>query len=379
MTDALRPGENVLAVKVTGGKEFAGLSGAVWIEPERILSPALELAGAWQVLGMDGTVKATAAAPLNVTARSVAQTVTVPASWQGRDVYLHLETPDQNLSAIVVNGHPFTYTSFTHHFGTRTDLNVSLYLRAGQPNRIELWPYGTLPQGDGSVKGDGDGIRLTSARLGCEQGRTNALFGAMIRPDDMVEPDAPAPFPAMTVATASTANLAANPGFEDWPTPDAPKGWEVSDTPLDPKGPKQGVVSRDPSAHGGTAAVRIANGLATDVTQVSQMIPVEPNAIYHVRGWYKGADIQSTDGNGVLIWTSPGPAQDFWGHARYTAQGPPTRTGTFDWQPFDFTIDTGPDHTQLNLVLQLRRASGTVWFDDVEVVKTGAVTPVESY
>ena len=379
VTDALRPGENVLAVRVIGGKEMAGLSGTVWLEPERLLSPVADLTDPWQVIGMDGAVKATNAAPLSVTARNVAQTVTVPAEWQGRDVYLHLETPDQNLSAIVVNGHPFTYTGFTHHFGTRTDLNVSLYLRAGQPNRIELWPFGTLPQGDGSVRGDGDGIRLSSARLGCEQGRANALFGSMIHPDDPVEPDAPTPFLALAAATASTVNLVADPGFEDWPTPDVPKGWEASDTPMDPKGPKQGVVTRDPAAHGGTSAVRITNGLATDITQVSQLVPVEPNSLYHVRGWYKGANIQSSDGNGVLIWTSPGPTQDFYGHASYTAQAPPTRVGTFGWQPFDLKINTGPNDGLLSLTPQLRRASGTVWFDDLEVVKTGTITPVESY
>ncbi|MDQ2799036.1 MAG: hypothetical protein M3Y13_05265, partial [Armatimonadota bacterium] len=246
ITDSLRPGINSLAVKVTGGKEFAGLSGPVWLEPERILAPSLSLNSGWQAIGGDGVPKSMASVPIHLTARNLAQRIMVPASWQGRDVYLHLETPDQWLGAIAVNGHPIVYTSFQHPFGTRTDINVSLYLRAGQPNTIELWPFSTLPHGDGIVDPKEDGIRLSAATLGCEQGKTNSLFGSMIGADDPVEPDAPLAIAAQAPeAAAPGPNITVNADFEAWTPTGLPDHWEFSNLTQDPKAPRQGTATKD--------------------------------------------------------------------------------------------------------------------------------------
>jgi hypothetical protein len=58
---------------------------------------------------------------------------------------------------------------------------------------------------------------------------------------------------------------------------------------------------------------------------------------------------------------------------------PTAHDGTFDWTKAQMTVDTNDTAGTMALTLQLRRASGKVWFDDVEVKKLGPVTAVKSF
>jgi len=199
------------------------------------------------------------------------------------------------------------------------------------------------------------------------------------------------------------ANLLANGGFEEWQpaatggdprnTPQLPDGlpanWSVLQEAYeradDPQFGVQGTVARDTTVkHSGAGALRLVNGLRTDITEVSQgPFAVQPNSVYRVRCWVRGEGIaaNSQDGCGVIVWgnTGPGAPGSSWARQTPLAKTPTTRTGTFDWQQFEFQVDTAPDTGWLRVALQLRRAGGTAWYDDVEVTRLGSVHPVESY
>lgn len=168
VTDQLRPGENVLAVKVTGGKEFSGLAGAIWLEAEPALSPAQDLAGPWQMMGADYRSQETVALPGKIKGRCLVRTVDVPASWAGRTVYLHLEMPSQWLGSVVINGQPINYNSYLHPYGLRTDINLAPYVRAGAGNKLELWPYATIPGPGTEGRAPTADMEITAVRIGCE-------------------------------------------------------------------------------------------------------------------------------------------------------------------------------------------------------------------
>jgi len=145
VTRLLRPGRNVLALKVTGGQKFSGLSGPVWLQAEQILAPAMDLAGNWEAVKADFLTREAAVLPGTVKAKYLARTVAVPASWTGKTVYLHLETSQQWLGSVVVNGQLINFNGSLHPYPLRTEINITSYLKPGMDNRVELWPYKTIP------------------------------------------------------------------------------------------------------------------------------------------------------------------------------------------------------------------------------------------
>ena len=72
--------------------------------------------------------------------RQLRREVEIPAAWVGKPVYLHLETPWQWISCVIVNGRPQVYDQSTHPYGARFDVRVDQYLHAGK-NTLELWPF----------------------------------------------------------------------------------------------------------------------------------------------------------------------------------------------------------------------------------------------
>jgi hypothetical protein len=53
--------------------------------------------------------------------------------------------------------------------------------------------------------------------------------------------------------------------------------------------------------------------------------------------------------------------------------------GTFDWQQRQFVFITDDHARWMGFSLQLRWATGTVWYDDVEMQDRGEVVQVETY
>lgn len=197
------------------------------------------------------------------------------------------------------------------------------------------------------------------------------------------------------------ANLLPNPGFEDWrpapakptnpsavyPTygPDgAPVSWncsaEITPGVNDPNIKGSASVNRDQSiAHSGKSSMLLANASPTDIASAQCQTAVEPSTRYRLKCWVKGDGITSPRGDGILIWTRYGAKADFWQKNTWSANAPTPHNGTFDWKPYEFTVDTDAKAQVMHVTVQLRNAAGKAWFDDIELTKVGPVVAVESY
>ena len=202
--------------------------------------------------------------------------------------------------------------------------------------------------------------------------------------------------PALLADGVAGANVLQNPGFEDWSVasglgdPPAltnaglvPTNWVASpedQAPKDNPGTFTGGIYKDASVkHGGNASLRLESGRSVDIIGVTQEASVDPNSKYEIDAWYKGDGIAANGDTGVFVWAVYGPVADYWSHMTFNSNKPPVHDGTFDWTPFQMTFDTNDTAGKVRLTLQLRLASGKVWFDDVVLKKLGTVTPVKSY
>jgi hypothetical protein len=183
-------------------------------------------------------------------------------------------------------------------------------------------------------------------------------------------------------------NLIPNPGFERWvnwdkpPDPAQPRpivlegrapegdSYEVEayEMKLNPSFLTTVTMGRDGDIkHGGDYSMKIINATATDIGGVvSPQIAVNPNTTYKATFWYRGQDIvpNAGDGAGVMFWINEGAASDFNNKLKIIAHPPNQTSGTFDWQSFDVTFTTAATTGKVTIIAQLRRATGTAWFDD---------------
>ena len=184
-----------------------------------------------------------------------------------------------------------------------------------------------------------------------------------------------------------------NGGFEDWgadyiPLPGevevklgsdgAPLSWGVG---AKSGGGSVSVMKDTEIKHGGLASARVEVAEIGGEASLTQQFSVEPDTTYLVRIWVRGKDIVSATGKagaGILIWAISGPAHAFVQNQKFMRKQPEKYIGTFDWQLFEFPVKTSPGADRLRISLKLLGASGTAWFDDVEVVKSETVTPVQS-
>ncbi|WP_165224206.1 hypothetical protein [Aquisphaera insulae] len=174
VTDQIVPGENVLAVRVRPGKEFAGLSGGIWIQAEERLDPVTDLSRGWQIHEAPGRPPRRFDLPGTAKGEHLAREVEIPASWAGRSVLIHVETGTQWLGSIVVNGRPINYNGFQHPFGLRAEVNVTAAIRPGATNRIELWPFRTIPAKGPDARFEPAEIEVRVIRIGCAEERESS-------------------------------------------------------------------------------------------------------------------------------------------------------------------------------------------------------------
>ncbi len=147
----VHPGENVLAFSVTAkADQPGGVGGRLFFRPEVQLEDVVDLTQGWQ-LYLDNLQATPAALPGKVMGQSLRREVEIPAAWEGKPVYLHVETPRQWLSCVVVNGRPLVYDQPLHPFGARLDLRVDQYLHPGE-NTLELWSHTTAGDPTGQTE-----------------------------------------------------------------------------------------------------------------------------------------------------------------------------------------------------------------------------------
>jgi hypothetical protein len=85
------------------------------------------------------------------------------------------------------------------------------------------------------------------------------------------------------------------------------------------------------------------------------------------------------DGAGAFLWYHTVPTNDRWKDISWGADDSLTpKTGTFDWTKVTWQIETNDKAHFMDIVFQLRRGSGKVWYDDAELVAVGKITPVQT-
>jgi len=197
----------------------------------------------------------------------------------------------------------------------------------------------------------------------------------------------------------TAANPVENGGFEKW-TPASKQVQGTNWCPRLPDGlpdgwPIPNVIGRsDQSAaigldakvhHGGDRSLRMENGNPFSTVELTQSVSVEPNTRYQIRMWVKGEAVSRSGGAVVHIVGSSDNSKtnrNLWGGSITGMdwyKSPSPNNGTFDWAEHVFTLDALPTTRAFKISLELRNASGTLWYDDVQVIRIEKIVPVESY
>lgn len=208
---------------------------------------------------------------------------------------------------------------------------------------------------------------------------------------------------------AAPPNLVLNGGFEDWadldpgiaawepvrnvtlvPPNRAPVGWipmrEIARDHPD----HTGTISLDEQVkHSGARSVRIENRDMRDISLVQYSTEalskkpedphnVRPSRRYLLRWWVKGESVDPS-GTGPILMMFVMSEQDGKWTRTDTYEQTTLPTGTFDWQQRQFAFITDENARWANFTLQLRWTTGTIWYDDVELLDRGPVVHVETY
>ncbi len=206
----------------------------------------------------------------------------------------------------------------------------------------------------------------------------------------------------------SQKNLLENGGFETWgklepnaareaqstglrlePAGSAPVGWAPYREFFKDQQPTATLALDEQVKHSGKRSVRIENRDMRDITYVRYSTErfaahpedphnLRPNRRYAIRWWVRGQDVDPA-GTGPILMMRIASAKDGKMYGTFAAEELTLPKGTFDWQQREFVFITDPYARWMTCTLQLRWTTGTVWYDDVELVDLGAVVHVDTY
>lgn len=153
-------------------------------------------------------------------------------------------------------------------------------------------------------------------------------------------------------------NLLHNPGFEELDENGWAVGWDIWPATL----PEEGAVSIDPEAPDGRRALRLRHQRKTSYTRAQQAVDIEPGALYFFSFLAAAEMVEPAEGSqGARLFVErPGG-----GGSRASER----LTGSFDWR----RVTVGPvsfgNATRVVVMCYLHQAAGTVWYDDVTMIK----------
>jgi hypothetical protein len=399
ITDQVRPGKNTLAVRVEAREVRGGYLGQVAIYAWEPLAEVRELRSGWRLYA-DNREFRPAELPLTAVGRHLETDVTLPAAWKGRQVFLEFEVAHQWVGCVVINGRPLMFNQAAHPYGNLMQVNLAPWARPGQLNRIELWPR--TPEETARLK-----MVVRAVRIGVQATPAPAVVevaGLPLPPVSNVSPRRAKPAPAATVTPAPSVNLLVNGGFEGWQALDAnsvqrpqvrnvqltpagqsPLGWTPGREPSKNTQPTGTIALDEQVHHGGRRSVRLENRDMRDITYVQYSTEqgdaahrLQPNRRYALRWWVKAEQVDARGtGPMMMMYTVSAHAGKTW--RTNEAEPSPLPKGTFDWQRRELVFVTDA-HTQFAVFnLQLRWATGTAWYDDIELVDLGPAVQVETY
>ena len=415
ITPYLQPGENRLAVRVEAEQVRGGYLGQLVVYPLENLDDSRDLREGWKLYDDNRTYQS-ATLPLQASGRHLETDVTLPADWQGKDVYLEFEVADRWVGIVVINGRVISYNQSLHPYPNIMQVNLYPWARPGQTNRIELWPR--TPENTPSARMVVDRVRIGTVGRSVAPGDTDLLPVLPIVGGAGASPNSPADAGKMSDAPGAESTgqtpvppgksdgLVLKDGFEHWSplspewqrdamvknvvlTADklAPKGW-IPGRELGRQTELTGKLLPDTTVkHSGQYSARLESGDLRDITvlqystergDASGTPTIRPNRRYVVRWWIKGEGVENGDAGPILMMNviSKKEGQEY---RTFSADSSPLPQGTFDWQERELTFITDAYAQSVALSLQLRWATGVIWYDDIELEDIGPVVPVETY
>lgn len=164
---------------------------------------------------------------------------------------------------------------------------------------------------------------------------------------------------ALVVAVPALAqeNLCPNPGFEELDDAGWAEGWSIWPATL-PAGASVEVDTQ--AAHSGTNALRLSHTRGSSYTRAQLSIAVEPDVEYLFSCWMRCEEVEPIDGSqGARLYVEKASGD----------RAARRMVGTTPWTEVRLGPINVGNVSRLNLLCYLHRCSGTVWFDDVSVVK----------
>jgi len=207
---------------------------------------------------------------------------------------------------------------------------------------------------------------------------------------------------------AARPNLLANGGFEEWGTLDAntaqredvrnvdlvppgtaPVGWIPSRELTRDQTRTATITMDEETKHSGARSVRIDNRDMKDIALVQYSTEryaadpddphnLRPNRRYKVRWWVKGENVEPSGTGPIMMMFYQSQKDGEWSRTN-AYERDPRPNGTFDWEQRQFTFVTDEHAKWGAFTFQLRWTTGTLWYDDVELVDLGPVVHVETY
>jgi len=170
VTNMLKVGENVLSLSAASGISFdhyGGIGGVVWLQAEPLLSGVQNLDSSWSLAQTHGAPDTLTKFPGRYTGMYLSGEVNIPQDFTGKSVFLHVESPNQWLGLVLINGRPIYFTDYGQCYPTVVDINLAPFVKPGQVNHIELWPNRTMPRDNGQPAEQSTDIRITQITIGC--------------------------------------------------------------------------------------------------------------------------------------------------------------------------------------------------------------------
>ena len=163
--------------------------------------------------------------------------------------------------------------------------------------------------------------------------------------------------PGATAQTEPRVNLITNGSFEKL-SGRRPAGWSVRNYSGEAA---QRIVDE---GHTGSRSVEITSSVGADTSWFTD-VTVEPQTDYRLSGWIKTENLQTSTGLGALF------------NVHGTDVKTPAVLGTHDWQKVEVKFNSGGrSRVSINCLFGgWGHATGTAWYDDVELVKVGQTLP----
>ena len=153
-----------------------------------------------------------------------------------------------------------------------------------------------------------------------------------------------------------------NAGFEDLDEAGWASGWEIWPDAL----PGGASVSVDANVqHEGQRSLRLSHTRSTSYTRAQQSIAVDPNASYLFYVWMKCEGVEPGDGSqGARLFVEKSTG----------SSATPLQKGTSGWRRLRLGPLAMKGATHVTLMCYLHMATGSVWFDDLRMIKlTGEI------